>query len=323
METMDATAKTVIHTARMPQVYNLRAMKTDDQTEQVGVIGLGIMGGAFAGHLAAAGVPTFGSDLLQPNLDAFGAQGGHGRRSAREVGAEAGIVITSLPQVKALEEALFGSEGLVAARRPGSLLVETSTLPLEAKEAARARLAEAGIGMLDAPVSGTGSQARVKDIAVFASGERDHFERARGVLSHFARSVHHVGAFGAGSKLKYVANLLIAVHTAAAAEALVLAEKAGLDLGMVVDLLIDSAATSRMLEVRGRSMASRAYATPLMKVDVFQKDLDIIGGFARQSGCAAPLFSSSVPLYTAAGSQHMGGFDIGAVIAVLRQMAGL
>ena len=290
---------------------------------RVGVVGLGIMGGAFARHLVAAGVPTLGCDLLQANLDALTAEGGQSRPSVRAVAAEADVVITSLPHKEALEEALWGREGLVASRRTGLLLVETSTLPLEAKKKARPQLAIVGIGMLDAPVSGTGAQAKTKDISVFASGERGDFERVRGILAHFARSVRYVGSFGAGSKVKYIANLLVAIHTLAAAEAIVLGEKAGIDPSVLVDLLTDSAGTSRMLEVRGPSMAARTYTTPMMKVNVFQKDLDIILGFANQSECPVPLFSTCLPFFTATAAQDMSEYDTAAVISVLRHMAGI
>jgi putative dehydrogenase len=290
---------------------------------RAGVIGLGIMGGAFAKHLAAAGVRTSGYDLLGANVDALSAQGGHGASSARAVAAGADIVITSLPHSAALESALFAEEGLVAAARPGILVVETSTLALEDKERVRDRLASAGIAMLDAPISGTGPQAQAKDISIFASGDHAEFERARHILAHFARSVRYVGSFGAGSKMKFIANLLVAIHIVGAAEAIVLGEKAGLDPSVLVEVLADSAATSRMLEVRGPSMATGAYATPMMKVDVFQKDLDIIANFAKQSKCPVPLFSASVPLFTAVAAQGMGLQDTAAVVSVLRFLAGM
>src|SRR5271154_5421253 len=183
-------------------------MSTNEESAhpiQAGVIGLGIMGGAFAGHLAAAGIRTSGYDLLPAGLDALRSHGGYVCSSARAVAAVADIVITSLPHSAALEDALFGADGLVAAGRSGLLVGETSTLSLEDKERVRGRLASAGIGMLDAPISGTGPQAHAKDIAIFASGDRPEFERARLVLSQFARSVRYVGAFGAGSKMKYIA----------------------------------------------------------------------------------------------------------------------
>jgi L-threonate 2-dehydrogenase len=301
-------------------------MSTNDESApstRSGVIGLGIMGGAFARHLAAAGVRTSGYDLLAAKADAFKAHGGHACSSARAVAAQADIVITSLPHSAALEDALFGDQGLVAAGRTGLLVIETSTLSLEDKERVRARLASVGIGMLDAPISGTGPQAQAKDIAIFASGDRAEFERSRNMLSHFARSVRYVGSFGAGSKMKFIANLLVAIHIVGAAEAIVLGEKAGLDPSILVEVLADSAATSRMLEVRGPSMAAGTYATPMMKVDVFQKDLEIIANFAKQSKCPVPLFSASVPLFTAVAAQGMGGQDTAAVVSVLRFLAGM
>ena len=211
----------------------------------------------------------------------------------------------------------------MSAGRTGLMIVETSTLALEDKERVRARLKNVGIGMLDAPISGTGPQAAAKDIAIFASGERADFDGVHRMLSQFARSVRYVGAFGAGSKMKYVANLLVAIHIAGAAEAIVLGEKAGLDPALLVEVLTDSAATSRMLEVRGPSMATGAYATPMMKVDVFQKDLGIIANFAKQSKCPVPLFSSSVPLFTALAARGMGLEDTAAVVSVLRFLAGM
>ena len=123
--------------------------------------------------------------------------------------------------------------------------------------------------------------------------------------------------------MKYIANLLVAIHIVGAAEAIVLGEKAGLDPSTLVEVLAGSAATSRMLEVRGPSMATGAYATPMMKVDVFQKDLDIIANFAKQAKCPVPLFSASVPFYTAVAAQGMGLQDTAAVVSVLRSLAGM
>jgi putative dehydrogenase len=290
---------------------------------RAGVIGLGIMGGAFARHLVEAGVRTSGYDLLSANVEALSATGGHGCSSAREVAAQSEIVITSLPNSAALESALFGEDGLVAAGRPGLLVVETSTLALEDKNRMRERLEAAGVQMLDAPISGTGPQAKAKDISIFASGNLDDFDHARNVLSHFARSVRYVGPFGTGSKMKFIANLLVAIHIVGAAEAIVLGEKAGLDPSLLVEVLADSAATSRMLEVRGPSMATGSYETPMMKVDVFQKDLDIIANFASQTKCPVPLFSTAAPFFAEVAAQGMGLQDTAAVISVLRLLAGM
>src|SRR6202789_4089621 len=137
------------------------------QSIRAGVIGLGIMGGAFARHLTKANIPTSGYDLLSANLEAFSVHGGQACSSARAVATEADIVITSLPHFAALDSALFGSDGVMAAGRSDLLVVETSTLALDDKERARDRLASAGIGMLDAPISGTGPPALSKETTNF------------------------------------------------------------------------------------------------------------------------------------------------------------
>jgi len=291
---------------------------TDSKNISVGVIGLGIMGGTFACHLAAAGVRTLGYDPIRSRIEALEAAGGQGRNSARAVASETDFLITSLPHTEALEETV---NELESAGHSGLLVVETSTLPLEAKEAARVRLARIGIALLDAPISGTGPQAHAKEITIFVSGARADFENAGPVLARIARSVRYVGAFGQGSKLKYIANLLVAIHILATAEALVLGEKAGFDAAELVDLLAASAATSRMLEVRGPAMASGAYSEPMMKVGVFQKDLTIIADFAAQHGAPVPLFRASIPFFAEAAAQGFGGSDTAAVIAILRQSA--
>jgi 3-hydroxyisobutyrate dehydrogenase-like beta-hydroxyacid dehydrogenase len=301
----------------------MSANEESTKSIRAGVIGLGIMGGALARHLAQAGVRTYGYDVLSANMDALAPHGVHACSSARDVGVQSDIVITSLPSCAALEDALFGAEGLSAAGRTGLLIVETSTLSLADKERVRARLAPAGVGMLDAPISGTGPQAQAKDITIFASGDRAQFDRARPTLALLARSVRYLGPFGAGSKMKYIANLLVAIHIVGTAEAIVLGEKAGLDPSLLVEVLADSAATSRMLEVRGPSMATGEFATPMMKVDVFQKDLDIIANFARHSKCPVPIFGAAVPFFTAAAAQGMGLRDTAAVVSVLRSLAGV
>ncbi|HLK50051.1 MAG TPA: NAD(P)-dependent oxidoreductase [Bryobacteraceae bacterium] len=290
----------------------------DTEITSVGVIGLGIMGGAFARHFVEAGLRTLGYDPLESPLHAFAAAGGHACESARAVAAEADLLITSLPDAAALDDVL---RGIISAQRPGLIVVETSTLSLPEKEVGRARLADSGIAMLDAPISGTGPQAQAKDIIIFASGDQADFDQARGVLAHLTHSIRYVGAFGAGTKLKLIANLLVAVHIMAAAEALVLGEKAGFDATELVDLLVHSAATSRMLEVRGPSMAAGAYMTPMMKADVFQKDLKLIAEFASASGAPVPVFGVSAAHFLELSARGMGGYDTAAVIAILRQKA--
>ena len=142
-------------------------------------------------------------------------------------------------------------------------------------------------------------------------------------MDAFARAHYYVGAFGAGSKMKFVANLLVAIHNVAAAEALVLAMKAGLDPAMTLKVIADGAGSSRMLQVRGPMMVRGTYAEPTMKLDVWQKDMNVIADFAREVGCPTPLFATTAPFYVAALAAGRGSEDTGAVCAVLEAMAGL
>jgi 3-hydroxyisobutyrate dehydrogenase-like beta-hydroxyacid dehydrogenase len=283
----------------------------------VGMIGLGIMGSAMAANLARAGHRVVGYDLLASRRRAHARAGGVPVRSAHAVAERVDIVICSLPSASALADT-----AAVLAGHPGvaRIVVETSTLPILAKERARRTLAAAGITLLDCPLSGTGAQARVKDLVVYASGARAAYRRVARVLDGFARAHYYVGPFGAGSKTKFVANLLVAIHNVAAAEALVLAMKAGLDPALTLKVLADGAGSSRMLQVRGPMMVRGDYSKPTMKLDVWAKDMHIIGSFARQTGSPTPLFRATAPIYAAALAEGRGGEDTGAVCAVLAKM---
>jgi len=290
---------------------------------RVGLVGLGIMGSAYAGHLIDAGFSTCAYDIDAKALNDYRARGGRALATAREVAAQADVVIVALASTEAIESALFGDGGLAAGLTPGAIVLEVGTFDLDLKESVRARLAERGAIVLDAPVSGTGSQAQTKDLVFFASGDRPAFEKARPVLEALGRDVRYVGAFGNGSKLKYVANLLVTIHNLSTAEALVFAEKAGIDPATVLDVLGDSAAASRMLQVRGPMMVAHRYEPATMKLEVYQKDIEIIDAFAKSQACPTPLFSASIPYYTRALAEGRGKEDTAAIVTVLREAAGL
>lgn len=287
-----------------------------------GIVGLGTMGGAMARHLLAAGYTVYGRDVRQECVDDFVAAGGVAAPSAAAVAEKADTVIVSLPSVAAFEEVTAGADGLIGAARTGHVVIETSTLPLEVKEHAHQAFAHRGAALLDCPVSGTGAQLRVKDVALYVSGDPAAAERARPVLAAFSRAQIGLGEFGNGSRLKFVANLLVAIHNAAAAEALLLAERAGLDPAAALDALTAGAGTSRMLEVRGPLMTAGDFGTPAMRVRTFQKDVDIIGSFARAVGCPTPLFATAAQLNLAALAQGHADEDTASVFAVLRRLAG-
>lgn len=294
-----------------------------DPQQRIGIIGLGNMGGALAASLLRAGYPTWGFDIDRTRSAQFEAEGGENMSSPAEVAATCDVLITSLPSVRALEEVIAGDGGLLAAGRRDSIVIETSTLPLDAKEAARERLQSISSVVLDCPVSGTAAQARVGDLVVFASGDRTAVDSVTWVFETIGRSWHYLGGFGLGSKMKFIANLLIAVHNLAAAEALVLARKAGLDPRLVHAVISDSAATSRMFEVSGQIMLDGTYADGQAKVEILHKDLQIIRSFATDVRSPAPLLAITTEFYTAAMALDMGSMEDASVSVLLERLAGL
>lgn len=274
-----------------------------------------------ASSLMRAGYRVIGYDLLAARLQQHRRAGGQTASTCADLAERADIIVTSLPSSDALLEA---AAALSQDPKPKArIVVETSTLPVAVKEEARALLARSGVTLLDCPLSGTGAQARTGDLVVYASGSRPAYRRAVPVLEGFARAHYYVGPFGAGSKTKFVANLLVAIHNVAAAEALVLAMKAGLDPAMVLKVVSAGVGNSRVLEVRGPMIVKGDYSRATMKLDVWRKDMTIIADFAREVGCPTPLFAATAPLYASAIATGRGAEDTAAVTAVLERLAGV
>ena len=287
---------------------------------KTGIIGVGIMGSAIARNLIAAGLPVIGFDVAPERQNELAAMGGTAARTAAEVASSADIILTSLPSIAALDETAAAIRG--TAKR-GTVVAELSTLPIEVKQRSHDTLAASGITLLDCPLSGTGAQAVTRDLVVFASGERQAVERCAPIFGGFARLTHYLGGFGNGSKMKFVANLLVAIHNVATAEAMVLGLKAGLAAEDIVKVVASGAGNSRVFELRAPLMAKGAYLPATMKIDIWQKDMAVIGDFAKHLGVALPTFAATVPIYNAAIGLGRGGEDTAAVCAVLETMAGV
>jgi L-threonate 2-dehydrogenase len=281
----------------------------------VGVIGLGIMGSAMSANLVKAGFAVQGYDIVPARRAALRRAGGKPVSSAARLRDH--LLITSLPSAEALHsvcEKLSGRSRIV---------VETSTLPIEEKVKARDTLKRKGITLLDCPLSGTGAQAKTGDLVVFGSGDKAAFSKTTALLKGFSRAHHYLGEFGNGSKMKYVANLMVAIHNVSAAEAFVLGMKAGLPPRLIYDVQANGAGTSRMFQVRGPMMVAGRYRDATMKNEVWQKDMKIIGEFAARLGVPTPLFNASAAVYSAAMAQGYAREDTGAVCAVLEKLAGV
>ena len=291
--------------------------------QKIGMIGVGIMGSALSANLLKAGYEVIGYDVAPQQLDGLVREGGSRAGSCREVAEQADVVITSLPSGEALQQVVNAKDGLVSAQKKDLIVIETSTLALETKQSAHDALNAVGTEILDCPLSGTGAQAVKKDIVVYASGNQTACEQCDSIFNGFSRANYYVGVFGMGTKMKLVANLLVTIHNVSAAEAFVLGMKAGLDPEMLLKAVSDGGGTSRMFEVRGPLMVAGKYDKATMKVDMHQKDINIISEFAKKLNCPIPMLSAAAQIYTAALANGYAKHDTAAVCAVLEEMAGI
>ena len=289
----------------------------------VGVIGLGIMGGAMAEALLANGYEVIGYDPAPKARQRLRKAGGHPSTSSTAVAECADVLITSLATVAALDDAV---EKIAAAKRapkgPRAIVIETSTLPIADKERALARLRRAGVTLLDCPISGTAVRMKEGAWTIFVSGRATAAKRVASVLAVFTRNTPYVGAFGNGTRMKFVANHLVAIHNVAVGESLTFARKMGLDARQVWDLFATSPVVGTgIFKLRGKFMVDRQYLPATMKIDVWQKDMQVIGDMARTVGAPTPLFSACAPIYNAAMAQGLGDSDTASVAEVLGGMA--
>jgi putative dehydrogenase len=296
----------------------MRAKKKD----AVGVIGLGIMGGAIARNLAAAGWRVVGFDIDKKRCKELAAAGVEIAADVGEMAESVSKIFTSLPKPEAL---IRTAEALTVAKAKRLVVAELSTFALADKENAARILAAGGHVLLDCPLSGTGAQAKTKDLVVYASGDSASIRSLGPLFAGFSRATHDVGAFGNGTRMKFVANLLVAINNVASAEAMVLGMKAGLDPHQILRLVSSGAGNSRVFELRAPMMADNRYdgENVTMKISLWQKDMSVIGDFAAKIGCPTPLFSATEPIYAAAMSTGHEGHDTASVCAVLESMAGI
>lgn len=287
--------------------------------KHVGLIGLGIMGSAIAPNLIAAGFKVTGFDVDTGRGVANEQAGVDIAASAQAVAEAAATILTSLPHEKALADTV---RSIISSGAKGRTVIEMSTMTIDSKMAAGKALSDAGHIMLDCPLSGTGAQAKNRDLTVYASGDSKAIAASAPIFEGFAKAHFDLGAFGNGSKMKYVANLLVFIHNAAAAEALVLGMKAGLDPKQIVDVVKLGAGGSRMLEVRGPMMAAGKYEPVTAGFPMYYKDLGIIGQFAMGLDCPTPLLSAALPIYLAGGGAYPDS-DVAAICGVLENMAGI
>jgi L-threonate 2-dehydrogenase len=277
----------------------------------VGVIGLGKMGLPIAQNLMDRGFPVVG--YRRSGTSELAALGGTGAQSPAEVASASGVLLSILPDVVALREVLLGPQGTMTKLRPGTVHVEMSTLDVAEKAALRDRVRAAGGDLLDCPISGTPAMVRPRAATTFVSGEQASVDAVREVLDAISGPWVYTGAFGTAARLKYVASLLVAVHTVATAEAMLLARRSGLDLELVQRTLDDSIASSAIWQRRGPLVRERRWMPAPGPIATLHEILEQIEDQAAAIGTALPLFAVAKQLYDRALADGWGALDIAAV----------
>jgi L-threonate 2-dehydrogenase len=293
--------------------------------QMIGVVGLGTMGGAMAEALLAAGHKVVGFDVAPAAKARLRKAGGRALASATAVAQSADIVITSLPSVAALDDAITKMAGAKRGNRKEALVViEMSTLPIADKERAEATLVKAKAIMLDCPISGTAARLNERSWSIYVSGPTAACERVDSVLAVFTDLRPYVGSFGDGTKMKFIANHLVAIYNVAYGETMTFARKMGLNTKRVYDLMANSPVLGTgVFKLRGAQMVKRRYTPATMKVDIWQKDMQVIGDMAKAVNCPVPLFTACVPVYTTAMAMGLAKQDTASACEVIGAMAGV
>ena len=287
----------------------------------MGVIGLGIMGGAMAEVLLEAGYQVSGFDPKPAALRRLKKAGGTVLSSAAAVAEQSDVVIVSLATARALSVVVAELAAARPKRKP--IIIETSTLPIADKDAAAAALANAGMRTLDCPISGTAVRLKQGAWTIFVSGDAATARKTKDIFAEFTSNAPYVGAFGNGMRMKFIANHMVAIHNVAVAESLTFARKMGLDAQQVWDLFATSPVIGNgVFKLRGKFMVDRNYLPATMKVEVWQKDMQVIGDMAKAVNCPTPLFSACGPIFNAAMAQGLSQHDTASVCEVLDAMAG-
>jgi len=290
--------------------------------KRIGIVGVGLLGSAVASRLLQGKFAVTGYDTRAEPLMALKARGLIAARSVAEAVAEAEAIFTILPSLESVEAVILGSGGILQTAPRGATLVQMSTISPElTRRLAKAAVAN-GIGFLDAPMSGTSAMVERGDCTIYVAGARGRSDACLPIFNAIAKKTFYVGEAGMASLAKLATNLLVGLNTVALAEALVLGSKGGLAPALLLDLLKDSAAASKMVDVRGPLMVSHRFDAQ-MKIDLFLKDFKLMLEKGLRLGVALPLTSITQQLATATAAAGRGEEDLAAVITTLEKLGGL
>ncbi len=288
----------------------------------IGFIGLGLMGSALTKNLMAEGFAVQGFDINPDRLREFAARGGTPADSPAGAARGADVVMTSLMTAEIVREVATGPRGALETMRPGTILIDTSTIHPGASAALAADLRARGFTMLDATLSGTSTQAQRRDLVVLVGGDRAAFDRCMSIFKAVGRSIYHLGPNGAGARTKLVVNLVLGLNRLALAEGLTLGLKQGLDGAKLLEVLKDSAAYSKVMDLKGERMLEGRFE-PEGKLSQHLKDVGLMLEVGHALGVPLLLTAVHRQVLLAGVAEGRGEQDNACLIAVLRGLAGI
>ena len=287
---------------------------------KLGFIGLGIMGKPMCGHLLAAGHRVHVCDLSSESVEALCSRGAAACSCGREIAKESDIIFIMVPDTPDVEAVLFGQDGLVEGLKPGSVVVDMSSIsPIATKEFAR-KLDALGVKMLDAPVSGGQVGAEQATLSIMVGGQSEVFEQIKPYFELMGKNIVHIGTNGDGQTCKVANQIVVALTIEAVGEALLFASKAGADPRKVREALLGGFAQSRILDLHGERMIGRSF-NPGFRIKLHQKDLNLALQAARNLGLSLPNTATAQELFNAVAAQGGSDLDHSAMVLALEALA--
>ena len=283
----------------------------------IGSIGLGAMGGSYAKFLIEDNYTVYGVDPDTQNAEIFISLGGVLLNNISELVDKCNVIILSLPTVPIFKEVINEIE-VNGKSNESKILIDMNTISLDDKIETKNKLEKLNINMVDAPVSGTGAQAKVKDIVVMSSGDKIIIDECEDIFRSFSKQNIYVGDFGNGIKFKILANLLVTVHNTVTAEALLLGQKVGLEEKMIYEVLNAGAATSVMLDKRMPLMINKNYEPATASMRIFLKDIDVITDYLKSNNLSSPTFEAAANLYNQSKENIPITYDTAAIYEQLK-----
>ncbi|MFH8745885.1 2-hydroxy-3-oxopropionate reductase [Streptomyces rimosus] len=306
-------------------VYGIRHAETNEERRAmstIAFIGLGIMGSPMAVNLAQAGHAVTGWNRSPGRAEALVAAGGAEAATIAEAVRDAEVVITMVPASPQVEAVAYGPDGILENARPGTLLIDMSSITPQTSVELAAAAAEKGVRVLDAPVSGGEAGAVEGVLSIMVGGEQEDFDAARPVLEALGTTIVRCGPHGAGQTVKAANQLIVAVNLQACAEAVVFLEKSGVDLAAALDVLNGGLAGSAVLTRKKASFLDQEFE-PGFKLELHHKDMGIVTDAARTVGATIPVGAAAAQLVASAVACGDGGLDHSALLRGVQRLSGV